>query len=253
MGPFFRIWKRLNRAMVNVKWLKIMPLTTITHLSSVSSDHCPLLIEMTTKVDNVIKYFRFLNYWVEQPNFIYVVLRCWDRLAQGNVMWIFHQKLQKLANTLSKWSRSSLEDIHAKVKEYEDQIRIAEEEMINNNSEDNRTNIQRLNTEYIRHLKLEESILMQKSQLHWFKKGDANLKYFHALLRGRKRKLYIHKVQYDERGWIEGNDAIAEVDCNHFQQIREEKKSTRRFSIVFLQWLHLIRILNCRDYLTWMI
>lgn len=61
-GPLFRIWKRLDRSMVNHKWHEIMPLTTITHLSSVGSDHYPLLMEMSTRADKVIKYFRFLNF-----------------------------------------------------------------------------------------------------------------------------------------------------------------------------------------------
>ena len=34
-----RIWKRLDRAMVNDSWLEKMPQTTITHLSSTRSNH----------------------------------------------------------------------------------------------------------------------------------------------------------------------------------------------------------------------
>ena len=34
-----RIWKRLDRGMVNDKWLERMPQTNITHLPSVGSDH----------------------------------------------------------------------------------------------------------------------------------------------------------------------------------------------------------------------
>ncbi|KAH0697937.1 hypothetical protein KY289_015419 [Solanum tuberosum] len=41
-----RVWKRLDRSMVNDKWLKVMPQTTIEHLPSVGSDHSPLLMEM---------------------------------------------------------------------------------------------------------------------------------------------------------------------------------------------------------------
>ncbi|KAK4707018.1 hypothetical protein R3W88_033432 [Solanum pinnatisectum] len=48
-GINFRIWKRLDRAMVNDKWLQNMPQTTITHLPSVGSDHRPLLMEMNTR------------------------------------------------------------------------------------------------------------------------------------------------------------------------------------------------------------
>ncbi|XP_015159686.1 uncharacterized protein [Solanum tuberosum] len=41
-----RVWKRLDRAMVNDKWLEVMPQTTIENLSSVGSDHTPMLMEM---------------------------------------------------------------------------------------------------------------------------------------------------------------------------------------------------------------
>ena len=56
-----RIWKRLDRGMVNDNWLDKMPSTNITHLPSVGSDHCPLLMEVIENKDTVIKYFKFLN------------------------------------------------------------------------------------------------------------------------------------------------------------------------------------------------
>lgn len=39
-GINFRIWKRLDEAMVNDKWLPDMPHTGITHLPYVGSNHC---------------------------------------------------------------------------------------------------------------------------------------------------------------------------------------------------------------------
>lgn len=56
------IWKRLDKAMVTDKSLEIMPLSTITYLPFVGSNHCHLLMEMSTKVDHGVKYFRLLSY-----------------------------------------------------------------------------------------------------------------------------------------------------------------------------------------------
>ncbi|WMV45630.1 hypothetical protein MTR67_039015 [Solanum verrucosum] len=113
-GVNFRIWKRLDRAMVNDTWLQNMPHTSITHLPSVGSDHCPLLLEMKARPDNCIKYFRFLNFWVEQPSFIETVSACWNRPVEGNPMWTFHQKIKRLASTLSAWSKIQFGDIYSK-------------------------------------------------------------------------------------------------------------------------------------------
>uniref|UniRef100_M1DWN9 RNase H family protein n=1 Tax=Solanum tuberosum TaxID=4113 RepID=M1DWN9_SOLTU len=99
-----------------------MPQTTITHLSSVGSDHCPLLMEMVAREEDQIRYFKFLNCWTDQPNFLDTVKACWERTVEGNNMWRFHQKLKRLSNTLSSWSRREFGDIFSKVKDYVEKV-----------------------------------------------------------------------------------------------------------------------------------
>ena len=55
-GINHRIWKRRDMAMINDSWLEKMPQTTITHQSSIGSDHCPLLMEMVSTSTDHIKY-----------------------------------------------------------------------------------------------------------------------------------------------------------------------------------------------------
>ncbi|KAG5598988.1 hypothetical protein H5410_030358 [Solanum commersonii] len=202
-GILQRVWKRLDRALVTDAWLDKMPQTTITHLPSIGSDHCPLLMEMTTREEDHIKYFKFLNCWADQPQFLDIVKTCWERTVEGNSMWRFHQKLKRLSNTLTIGSVWELGDIFIKVREYEERVRTVEEELIQEYSDTNRSILHELNAEYIRFLKIEDSILKQKTQLQWFKEGDSNTKYFHSLIRGRRRKLFIHKLIGGEGEWIE--------------------------------------------------
>lgn len=140
-------------------------------------------------------------------------------------MWTFHVKMKRLAATLSTWSKNQYGDIYATVKEYEEKVRIAEE-VIHDNTEENRTKLHGINVEYVRYLKLEEAILKQKTQLQWFKEGDANSKYFHALMRGRTRRLFIHKISTEHGDWIHGDKNIAMAAYAHFKDIfpGEEKR-----------------------------
>ncbi|KAK4731480.1 hypothetical protein R3W88_024468 [Solanum pinnatisectum] len=85
-----RVWKRLDRSMVNDKWLETMPQTTIEHLSSVGSDHKSSSIEMVRKNEDHIKYFKFLHCWVDNESFIETVQNCWKREVTGNPMWKLH-------------------------------------------------------------------------------------------------------------------------------------------------------------------
>ncbi|XP_055806976.1 uncharacterized protein LOC129875754 [Solanum dulcamara] len=114
---------------------------------------------------------------------------------------------------------SEFGDIFSKVKEYEDLVKSAEDNRIAYNNDENRTKLHALNAEYIKFLKLEENILKKKTQLYWFKDEDANTKYFHALIRGRRRRLFIHKFINEEGDWIQGNESIARAAYDHFQKI----------------------------------
>ena len=39
------------------------------------------------------------------------------------------------------------------------------------------------------------------------------------MIRGRRRNLFIHKVVNENGYWIQGDDNIAQVACEHFNEI----------------------------------
>ncbi|XP_027768863.1 uncharacterized protein LOC114074907 [Solanum pennellii] len=82
-GINHKILKRLDRAVVNDSWLEKMPQTTITHLSSTGSDHCPLLMEMVSTTTDHTKYFIILNYCVDNPHFKETVKTYWEKEVAG--------------------------------------------------------------------------------------------------------------------------------------------------------------------------
>lgn len=71
--------------------------------------------------------------------------------------------------------------IYAMVRSFEDRVKNAEEGLIAQATDTTRIHLHSLNVEYIKFIKFEESILRQKSQLHWFQEGDANTGYFFML------------------------------------------------------------------------
>ncbi|KAG5606079.1 hypothetical protein H5410_027571 [Solanum commersonii] len=171
------------------------------------SDHYPLLMEMTARPDNCIKYFRFLNCWVEQPLFEKTVTTCWveQPLFEKTVTTCWNRPVEGSPIT---WSKMQFGDIYAKVKEFEERVKVAKDNLLQNNTEKHREELHSINAEYIRYMKLEEAILKQKSQLQWFQEGDGNSKYFHAFIRGRKKRLFIHKILNDNDEWIQGEETM---------------------------------------------
>ncbi|XP_075083529.1 uncharacterized protein LOC107784422 [Nicotiana tabacum] len=63
------ILQRLDRIFYNDQWSAIFPVATVRHLPRTGSDHNVMLYQCTKSDPPPIKYFRFLNFWLDQPNF----------------------------------------------------------------------------------------------------------------------------------------------------------------------------------------
>lgn len=96
---------------------------------------------------------------MENETFMSTIQNCWEREVTGDPIWCLHQKLKRLASTLSSWSKREYGDIFATVKEFEEKVRNAETEVLHNNTADNRTKLQCANAEYIKFMKMEAAIL----------------------------------------------------------------------------------------------
>lgn len=70
----------------------------------------------------------------------------------------------------------------------------SEENLIQNKSDINKEALHEINDNYIRYLKLEDSIMKQNSQLQWVKEGNTNSKFFHSLIRERMSMFFIHII-----------------------------------------------------------
>lgn len=122
-GPNNTIWKRLDRLLINSEWSERIHETLVMYLARVCFDYAPLLINTKiTSNHNGPSYFKFLNFWVDYKDFIYVVQEVCQEPVIGNAMWILHQKLKKVCHRLSSWSREAFGDIYEEPKRLEKQI-----------------------------------------------------------------------------------------------------------------------------------
>ncbi|XP_015054775.1 uncharacterized protein LOC107001126 [Solanum pennellii] len=164
-SAYARVVKRLDRAMVNVKCLECMPQTTISHLLAVGSDNYALLMKMDVRIDQKFKYFKMLHCWTKNDNLKHIVQNSWEEEVLGDPMLKFHQNMRKLASTLSTWSKKEYSNVFSMVTDFEEQVKNARANVIQNYSEENRAKLHLINAQYIKYLKLEASILKQKIHL----------------------------------------------------------------------------------------
>ncbi|XP_060182082.1 uncharacterized protein LOC132611715 [Lycium barbarum] len=213
------IWKRLDRVLINAEWTSSFDFTTVNHLPSTGSDHAPLLVNCQKEDGNPIKFFKFLNLWVDHSDFLNVVQQAWEENIYGNPLWILHQKLKRTSKVLSVWSRATFGDIYEEVTKMESKIADLENNLLVDNSPKNGTLLNHANAEYIIALKRRDSLLKQKARIKWLAEGDVNSAFFHNTIKGRRRRLSIHQIKNRDGDWIFGNQDIANAGIQHFQEL----------------------------------
>ncbi|KAH0712733.1 hypothetical protein KY289_008692 [Solanum tuberosum] len=193
-APKQRIWKRLDRALINHRW-----------------NQC---------YNNTYNYyhFKFLNLWVDEPGFMETVQNAWNINIEGSRMWKFHMKLKNTTKQLSWWSRNCIGNIFNNTKNKEKLVADMEEQCQRNNTEENRMKLNQANVILIRHYKVEESYWKQKSNIKWYNEGDLNTKFFHSVMASKKSRLVLNKVKNENGDWIEGNYDIAKEAISFFEK-----------------------------------
>lgn len=80
-------------------------------------------------------------------------------------------------------------------------------------------------------LKREEDYWRQKAGYEWFKDGERNTKFFHTIVKGRRSRLRISKIQNEDGQRLEEVPDIAEATVNFFQKQFTKQNDADDFSM----------------------
>nr|GMC69450.1 uncharacterized protein LOC109164037 [Ipomoea batatas] len=212
------IWMRLDRFLYTSVWESLFK-TSIQHLSRATSDHCPLLVTSEViSAQPVPKHFIFLNVWTKHEDFLRVVRESWEVPVEGAPMYVLATKLCRLKKVLAPWSKETFGDIFSKLQELEDKVQ-ALEKVVQQNPDDDRALIDYKESVALlhRHVSIEEEYWQKKAHMVVVQEGDRNSKFFHSMVKEKRRKVYIHKVKDDTGHWIEDRQGIAQQAVSFFE------------------------------------
>ena len=100
------IWERLDRGFATNDWLMKFSRLRIHHLSSDSSDHCPLwIIPNELEVATVPKLFPFEEMWLLDPSYSNVIEAVWSSNVNDDPSVKVVRKIEKCGKELQRWNR----------------------------------------------------------------------------------------------------------------------------------------------------
>lgn len=104
IGQF--ILERLDRDFANQEWIDLYPEASVTHLTRVHSDHCPILLSLDKSHSlRLTRLFRFQPVWMSHPLFANVLNHNWasDLSLSTNLL--------KFIEAIKLWNKKVFENI----------------------------------------------------------------------------------------------------------------------------------------------
>ncbi|OIT39901.1 hypothetical protein A4A49_59297 [Nicotiana attenuata] len=131
---------------------------------------------------------------IEHPRFMTLVEEVWKEQQEHDPMRNIWQKLKRLKPLLKQLNNSEFRGITERLESTRSMLKDIQTQMSRGYSDKLATE-EKQALEYLERWSLiEESILQQKARATWLRLGDANSKYFSAVIKGKKTKESDHRV-----------------------------------------------------------
>ncbi|CAI9090377.1 OLC1v1025140C1 [Oldenlandia corymbosa var. corymbosa] len=106
-----RIMSRLDRALVNKKWMDVFTDAVTWVKPAGLSDHSPLIITWGNAPKIKQKPFRFFNMWITHPEYEELIQEGWSAMVKGTKQHQLIQKLSPLKQQLKALNRRQYADV----------------------------------------------------------------------------------------------------------------------------------------------
>ncbi|KAL1369153.1 hypothetical protein AAHE18_02G175100 [Arachis hypogaea] len=208
--------KRLDRVLVNWRWREIFQHATLEALPAISSDHCPLVLNLNP-VKKVNKYFRYEVFWDDHEECKEVIQKGWNMISAQRYNWnSFSQKIKHCKEDLKRWSRKTFARADLEIAKLKERlIGLQNSEF----TEDQQYSIAQIRDKISKLWMQEEKYWGARSRLKWFKWGDKNTFFFHATTIQRRDRNRIDRIKNEEGQWIQGETEILSLAENYFLRL----------------------------------
>jgi hypothetical protein len=198
------------------------------------SDHAPIACSWKLEEYSGPRLWRFLRAWTLGAGFKETVDASWRIQHGGSCLRELQCKLKHCKRNLKFWNSQSFGNIFRRKDELELLVRSTEEDLIGHWNSDLFDQFSSLKQEWREVLLQEEVYWKQKSRNQWIREGDANTKYFHALVRSRIAMSHVDTLLDDDNNLIRGPEAIHLAAIDYYSSLFTSEPHTLDYRLLDL-------------------
>ena len=218
-GSYCRV--RLDRALATADWCAHFPLATVRHLTSASSDHCPILLSWEEerrppRPGGAGNIFRYELMWERHDDFQPVLQDAWTRHGKAKTLTELQDKIAAVTSSLQVWGAGTFGGVRSEIKGLRDDLKRLREDP-------GRVGPSHAELKIVDRLveldHREEVMWRQRSRVQWLAEGDKNTRFFHLRASQRKKKNKISAIRKPDGELTEDQVEMARVTTDFYRTL----------------------------------
>ncbi|CAL1403462.1 unnamed protein product [Linum trigynum] len=187
------IARRIDKILVNEKWLDVFPQSLVQIVVPGVSDHCGLYVQTNSGLYTLPKPFKFFLLWRQHPQYSGILRESWQVEAAGVPYYVLYKKLREFKGKLKSFNQTVYYDISTRTREAE-QLVLMQNDILADLTEDNSLAVLEQESVCKEPQSADESFYRQKSRVQRITQGDANTDFFRSMVKSRNHRQTIQKL-----------------------------------------------------------
>lgn len=188
--------RKLDRALINEKWLERFPDSSAFFDSPGSSDHSPCLVSLSNELTSRKSRFMFFSMFTSHPEYHDLIREAWqDDITPSSPMSSLYHRLRRAKACCKCINRRSFSSIQQRTKEAFEKLEAVQQQLLSAPSVALFEEEQVARDSWIFLAAAEESFFHQKSRIQWLTDGDANTGVFHRFVKANLLRNIVHYLR----------------------------------------------------------
>ncbi|KAK1304558.1 hypothetical protein QJS10_CPB11g00529 [Acorus calamus] len=216
-----KILCKLDRVLVNHEWMLSHPDSFYQTLPPGLSDHSMLKVSVSPPpTSSGPRPFKYFQAWELHPHFEQLISTSWSTSFYGSPMFVLVMKLKHLKGVLKQWNKDTFGTVQSSLQHSRSCLEQAQVASLQAPLDSSLSEIESIARDsYLHTLRIEESLLRQKSRQTWLREGDKNSKFFYSSIKSRIAQNCIRNVTLEDGSIVCEPNQVKQYAIHYFESL----------------------------------
>ncbi|KAK1281785.1 hypothetical protein QJS10_CPB22g00804 [Acorus calamus] len=178
------------------------------------------IVQDENSIVQVLSDHSMLKAWELHPHFEQLISTSWSKSFNGSPMFVLVMKLKHLKGVLKQWNKDTFGMVQSSLQHSRSCLEQAQVASLQAPLDSSLSEIESIARDsYLHTLRIEESLLRQKSRQTWLREGDKNSKFFYSSIKSRIAQNCIRNVTLEDGSIVCEPNQVKQYAIHYFESL----------------------------------